>query len=83
MKHRTATLAVMLLLLVIFMITAPMMQGGVDTGWTFYTPYSTAASNTSVIPTPHFLYPLQSGDEIAVGHGEVARVDSGEVHYER
>jgi cytochrome c oxidase subunit 1 len=28
-----------------------MITGGVDTGWTFYTPYSTAASNTSVIPT--------------------------------
>jgi cytochrome c oxidase subunit I len=28
-----------------------MLTGGVDTGWTFYTPYSTAASNTSVIPT--------------------------------
>jgi cytochrome c oxidase subunit 1 len=25
--------------------------GGVDTGWTFYTPYSTAAANTKVIPT--------------------------------
>jgi cytochrome c oxidase subunit 1 len=25
--------------------------GGVDTGWTFYTPYSTAASNTHVIMT--------------------------------
>src|SRR5687767_7702441 len=25
--------------------------GGVDTGWTFYTPYSSVASNTSVIPT--------------------------------
>lgn len=24
--------------------------GGVDTGWTFYTPYSTAASHTNVIP---------------------------------
>ena len=24
--------------------------GGVDTGWTFYTPYSTAKSNTNVIP---------------------------------
>ncbi|MEB2284724.1 MAG: cytochrome c oxidase subunit I [Polyangiaceae bacterium UTPRO1] len=24
--------------------------GGVDTGWTFYTPYSTAAANTKVIP---------------------------------
>jgi cytochrome c oxidase subunit 1 len=28
-----------------------MVAGGVDTGWTFYTPYSAAASNTSVIPT--------------------------------
>ena len=28
-----------------------MVTGGVDTGWTFYTPYSTAASNTNVIPT--------------------------------
>ncbi len=28
-----------------------MLTGGVDTGWTFYTPYSVAASNTSVIPT--------------------------------
>src|SRR6187402_3054368 len=27
-----------------------MITGGVDTGWTFYTPYSTAASNTSVPP---------------------------------
>lgn len=27
-----------------------MISGGVDTGWTFYTPYSTAASNTNVIP---------------------------------
>lgn len=27
-----------------------MVAGGVDTGWTFYTPYSTAASNTNVIP---------------------------------
>ena len=25
--------------------------GGVDTGWTFYTPYSTSASQTQVIPT--------------------------------
>jgi cytochrome c oxidase subunit 1 len=25
--------------------------GGVDTGWTFYTPYSTSAANTKVIPT--------------------------------
>ena len=25
--------------------------GGVDTGWTFYTPYSTAASNTNVLAT--------------------------------
>jgi len=28
-----------------------MVAGGVDTGWTFYTPYSTAVSNTNVIPT--------------------------------
>jgi cytochrome c oxidase subunit 1 len=26
-----------------------MVTGGVDTGWTFYTPYSTTASNTNVI----------------------------------
>ncbi|MGE3275968.1 MAG: cytochrome c oxidase subunit I [Vicinamibacterales bacterium] len=30
---------------------AAMLLGGVDTGWTFYTPYSAAASNTNVIPT--------------------------------
>src|SRR4051794_6686458 len=28
-----------------------MIMGGVDTGWTFYTPFSTTASNTHVIPT--------------------------------
>ena len=28
-----------------------MITGGVDTGWTFYTPYSATASNTNVIPT--------------------------------
>jgi cytochrome c oxidase subunit 1 len=28
-----------------------MLTGGVDTGWTFYTPYSTTASTTKVIPT--------------------------------
>jgi cytochrome c oxidase subunit 1 len=28
-----------------------MITGGVDTGWTFYTPYSTSASATNVIPT--------------------------------
>jgi cytochrome c oxidase subunit 1 len=28
-----------------------MITGGVDTGWTFYTPYSTAAATTKVIPT--------------------------------
>ncbi|HLK10590.1 MAG TPA: cytochrome c oxidase subunit I [Candidatus Binatia bacterium] len=28
-----------------------MLTGGVDTGWTFYTPYSTSASVTKVIPT--------------------------------
>jgi cytochrome c oxidase subunit I len=34
----------------IFTLTA-VVTGGVDTGWTFYTPYSTAASMTRVIPT--------------------------------
>jgi cytochrome c oxidase subunit 1 len=28
-----------------------MFTGGVDTGWTFYTPYSTAVANSKVIPT--------------------------------
>src|SRR5918995_4261587 len=28
-----------------------MVSGGVDTGWTFYTPYSASASNTHIIPT--------------------------------
>jgi cytochrome c oxidase subunit 1 len=28
-----------------------MISGGVDTGWTFYTPYSSSASNTNIIPT--------------------------------
>jgi cytochrome c oxidase subunit 1 len=28
-----------------------MLVGGIDTGWTFYTPYSSASSNTSVVPT--------------------------------
>jgi cytochrome c oxidase subunit 1 len=28
-----------------------MVTGGVDTGWTFYTPYSTVASNTNVVAT--------------------------------
>src|SRR6202044_2537534 len=27
------------------------ISGGVDTGWTFYTPYSSSFSHTSVIPT--------------------------------
>jgi cytochrome c oxidase subunit 1 len=27
------------------------LNGGVDTGWTFYTPYSTVASNTQVVAT--------------------------------
>src|SRR6266513_5504031 len=27
------------------------VHGGVDTGWTFYTPYSTASSNTHVVAT--------------------------------
>jgi cytochrome c oxidase subunit 1 len=28
-----------------------MMHGGIDTGWTFYTPYSTAYASTHVLPT--------------------------------
>jgi cytochrome c oxidase subunit 1 len=28
-----------------------MLIGGVDTGWTFYTPFSSMASNTNVVPT--------------------------------
>ena len=28
-----------------------LVSGGVDTGWTFYTPYSVARSNTNIIPT--------------------------------
>jgi len=34
----------------IFALTAIVM-GGVDTGWTFYTPYSSTYSNTFVVPT--------------------------------
>jgi cytochrome c oxidase subunit 1 len=30
---------------------AAMVFGGVDTGWTFYTPYSSTASNSHVVPT--------------------------------
>jgi cytochrome c oxidase subunit I len=32
-------------------VLSSMLMGGVDTGWTFYTPYSAAASNTNVVPT--------------------------------
>src|SRR5216117_3589306 len=28
-----------------------MIAGGVDTGWTFYTPFSTVSSTTNVVPT--------------------------------
>jgi cytochrome c oxidase subunit I len=31
--------------------THAIIAGGVDTGWTFYTPYSTSSSQTQVIPT--------------------------------
>ena len=31
--------------------SSPCWPGGVDTGWTFYTPYSTTYSNTYVIAT--------------------------------
>jgi cytochrome c oxidase subunit 1 len=34
-----------------FFAIGAMVSGGVDTGWTFYTPYSTAASNTHVVMT--------------------------------
>ncbi len=34
----------------VFTVTA-MVTGGVDTGWTFYTPYSSSASNTNVTMT--------------------------------
>ena len=34
----------------VFALTAIVM-GGVDTGWTFYTPYSSTYSNTFVVPT--------------------------------
>jgi cytochrome c oxidase subunit 1 len=34
----------------IFLIYS-MVTGGVDTGWTFYTPYSSTSSNTSVVST--------------------------------
>jgi len=34
----------------IFTLSA-MVSGGVDTGWTFYTPYSSTASSTHIIPT--------------------------------
>jgi len=33
------------------MVLAAMATGGVDTGWTFYTPYSSVYSNTNVIVT--------------------------------
>ncbi len=33
-----------------------MVAGGVDTGWTFYTPFSTSASTTNVIPTAVALF---------------------------
>jgi len=34
-----------------FVTLYAMIAGGVDTGWTFYTPYSAAGSNTHVVPT--------------------------------
>jgi cytochrome c oxidase subunit 1 len=33
-----------------------MIAGGVDTGWTFYTPYSTASSATNVVPVAVALF---------------------------
>ncbi len=32
-------------------VVAALVYGGVDTGWTFYTPYSTEYSHTNVVPT--------------------------------
>src|SRR5215813_2635924 len=32
-----------------FFVIAALAMGGVDTGWTFYVPYSTAVSNTHVV----------------------------------
>src|SRR4029453_4999297 len=34
-----------------FVTLSAMVFGGVDTGWTFYTPYSTQASNSNVMAT--------------------------------
>src|SRR6476660_9188382 len=34
-----------------FVTVSAMVLGGVDTGWTFYVPYSTQASNTNVMAT--------------------------------
>ncbi|MCC7123774.1 MAG: cytochrome c oxidase subunit I [Acidobacteria bacterium] len=34
-----------------FLTLYSILIGGVDTGWTFYTPYSAAASNSNVVPT--------------------------------
>ena len=34
-----------------FITLYAMIVGGVDTGWTFYTPYSATGSNTNVVPT--------------------------------
>ena len=45
----------------IFTIAA-LLLGGVDTGWTFYTPYSTMFSNTHVIAVVTGVY--QAGDRI-------------------
>jgi cytochrome c oxidase subunit 1 len=33
-----------------------LLQGGVDTGWTFYTPYSTTFSNTYVMAVVHGIF---------------------------
>ncbi|MGH2542023.1 MAG: cytochrome c oxidase subunit I, partial [Ardenticatenaceae bacterium] len=37
-------------LLAAVMFTWVLLTGGIDTGWTFYTPFSSSASNTRVIP---------------------------------
>src|SRR5574341_680008 len=52
----------------IFTLVA-MILGGVDTGWTFYTPYSSTASNTYVVPTGFGIFdPARGGDPVLFQH---------------